>query len=352
MARIKDRLDPTNCTMSLGDHLEELRARLILALFGLVIGSIVSLAFGKYILRFIEYPYNSVVRGRVKKIETPRVQKEVLAFSEVFFEQLTKALTGDPNAVADSDAEDADAKSAATPVPVPTTLDPSEITFFRQVFSNAVTAWGERMKEEAEAGPLPFEMRLRTLAPAEAFVAYMKVALISGLILTCPWVFYQIWMFVAAGLYQHERKYVRTAVPFSAGLFIIGALFFLFVIARLSLGFFMGFGDMVGISNDWTLQRYISFITVLMLVFGIAFQTPIAIFVLVRTGLVGLPALRRARKYVLLVIFFVAAIATPPDVVSQVSLAIPLYGLYELGMVMALWAQKKAREAQQTEAQT
>jgi sec-independent protein translocase protein TatC len=346
MARIKGRFDPTNCTMSLGDHLDELRARLILALLGLIIGSVASLAFGKHILRFIEYPYNSVIRGRVKNIEAPRMQKEVLVFAEVFFEQLTKALTGDPNAAADSNTPDTDVKTIVAPVVVPPTLDVNEVAFFRQVFSNAVTAWGERVKEEAEAGPLPFEMRLRTLAPAEAFTAYMKVALISGLILTCPWVFYQIWMFIAAGLYQHERKYVRTAVPFSAGLFIVGALFFLFVIAPLSLGFFMGFGDMVGVSNDWTLQRYISFITILMLVFGIAFQTPIAIFILVRTGLVGLPALRRARKYVLLAIFVVAAIATPPDVVSQVSLAIPLYGLYELGMVLALWAQKKAREAE------
>jgi sec-independent protein translocase protein TatC len=124
-------------------------------------------------------------------------------------------------------------------------------------------------------------------------------------------------------------------------------LFFLFIIAPISLGFFMRFGDRMGVSNDWTLQRYISFITILMLVFGVAFQTPIAIFILVRTGLVGLPALRSARKYVLLGIFMVAAIATPPDVVSQISLAIPLYGLYEVGMIMALWAQrkKKAEEA-------
>jgi sec-independent protein translocase protein TatC len=199
------------------------------------------------------------------------------------------------------------------------------------------------MQALAEEAPLPLSARLQTLAPAEAFMAYMKIAFIAGLLLTSPWVFYQIWMFVAAGLYPHERHYVRSAVPFSAGLFVVGALFFLFAIAPLTLRFFLSFGDIVRVANNWTLQRYISFITILMLVFGIAFQTPIAIFVLVRTGLVSLAALRRSRKYVLLAIFIVAAVATPPDVISQVSLAIPLYGLFEIGMLLAYVAEKKAR---------
>jgi len=316
--------DPDECAMSLGDHLEELRARLILAILGLLIGSIVSLGFGKPILHFMESPYNRAMRDRIAKIETPRAASETLAFIQLYFDNLGQALATDPNAPA---------------------IDANHIEFFRRVSVETVDAWTRQMRELAGDAPLPANARLQTLAPAEAFVAYMKIALIAGLILTCPWVFYQIWMFVAAGLYPHERQYVRTAVPFSAGLFVIGALFFLFIIAPLSLKFFLTFGDIVGVANNWTLQRYISFVTVLMLVFGIAFQTPIAIFILVRTGLVGLPALRRARKYVLLGIFIVAAIATPPDVVSQISLAIPLYGLYELGMVLALIAQKKAENS-------
>lgn len=334
MARINKSRDPLHCTMSLGDHLDELRARLILAILGLTIGAVVSLIFGKHILRFMEYPYNHVIRTRIAEKEAPRMKEEVLAFAEVFFDELAKGLARDPN---DSDPNSPALTSSA--------LDPNEVAFFRQVSAKAVAAWADGMKKAAESDDLPFEMRLKTLAPAEAFVAYMKIAFIAGLILTCPWVFYQIWMFVAAGLYPHERHYVRTAVPFSAGLFVVGALFFLFFIAPLSLKFFLMFGDLVNVANNWTLQRYISFITVLMLVFGIAFQTPIAIFILVRTGLVGLPTLRRGRKYVLLGIFVVAAVATPPDIISQVSLAIPLYGLYEIGMILAHIAEKKAKEA-------
>ena len=93
--------------------------------------------------------------------------------------------------------------------------------------------------------------------------------------------------------------------------------------------------------NNWTFQKYVSFITVLMLVFGLGFQTPIAIFILNRTGLVSVSALRRSRKYVLLGVFVVAAVATPPDVISQITLAVPLYSLFEFGILLSYFASRK-----------
>jgi len=130
-------------------------------------------------------------------------------------------------------------------------------------------------------------------------------------------------------------------VPFSALLFVTGALFFLFLIAPLSLKFFLMFGDLIGVSSNWTFQKYISFVTMLMLVFGLGFQTPIAIFVLNRTGLVSIKALKSSRKYVFIGVFAVAAIATPPDVISQITLALPLYVLFELGILMSWFAERK-----------
>jgi len=324
MVKIRKNLDPSQCTMSLGDHLEELRARLILAIMGLTIGVVVAMVFGTHILNFIKRPYVRAISEWLQKTEMPRVKSEISLFAEMFFDTLTARL--DPNEPQ---------------------IDPNRIQFIRSVSADTIDAWVKKTRAAAGDQALPTYARLQTLAPAEAFVAYMKVSFIAGLILTSPWVFYQLWMFVAAGLYPAERKYVHTAVPFSTALFVIGALFFLFVIAPLTLKFFLGFGDLVGTASNWTLDRYISFVTILMLVFGIAFQTPIAIFILVRTGLVSIAALRRVRKYMILVIFIVAAVATPPDVVSQVSLAIPLYGLYELGIVLALFAERKAREKQQ-----
>jgi sec-independent protein translocase protein TatC len=319
MGDTEKKLDPLHCTMSLGDHLEELRARLILAILGLTLGAIVALVVGKHIVRFIERPYVSAMQERMApKVSEPNEPNEPneLAFVKLFFTKMAAALETEPNAP---------------------DIDPSRVAFFQKVAADTVKEWTGQLPG-AEAGKksaLPRYARLQVLKPAEAFTAYMKISFIAGLILTCPWVFYQLWMFVGAGLYAHEQRYVRTAVPFSAVLFIAGAMFFLFVIAPLSLRFFLFFGDALGVSSNWTLQGYISFVTLLMLVFGIGFQTPIAIFILVRTGLVSLEVLRDVRKYVILGCVIVAAVATPPDVISQIALAIPLYALYELGMLLA-----------------
>jgi len=312
MGEPKKKQNPLDCTMSLGDHLEELRARLILALVGLTLGAIIALIVGTHIIRFIKRPYVSAMKQHATKVKKTVVEPNEVAFVELFFAKMAAAMSSDPNA------------------PV---LDADQVAFFRAVSLDAVRTW--RGIDPGQDDTLSPWDRLQVLAPAEAFIAYMKVSFIAGLILTCPWVFYQLWMFVAAGLYEHEQRYVRTAVPFSAGLFIAGAMFFLFVIAPLSLKFFLFFGDAIGVASNWTLQRYISFVTLLMLVFGIGFQTPIAIFILVRTGLASIESLRGARKFVILGTFVISAIATPPDVISQIALAIPLFALYELGMVLA-----------------
>lgn len=245
----ENKYDPTHSTMSIGDHLEELRMRLFFALGGLLLAVIICLIpfFFKYIRTFIYYPHNKVMP----------------------------------------------------------------------------------------------ELTLIVLAPADPFIVYMKMATIAALILSSPWIFYQLWMFISAGLYPQEKRYVHLAVPFSAILFVTGALFFLYIIAPISLRFFLKFGTLIDAAPSWTLQKYISFVTTLMLVFGIAFQTPIAIFFLNRTGLISIEALRRSRKYVLLLTVIVAAIATPPDVFSQITLAIPLYLLFELGILLSYLAGQK-----------
>jgi sec-independent protein translocase protein TatC len=317
MGKSKKRHDPSFSTMSLGDHLEELRARLILALIGLAIGTITCLFFGKRIILFIELPYNQVMDKHLQEaMGDPNTVNQSTLFGR-FSHNLIGSLDSDPNAP---------------------NVDPNIVRYIQSVYHQTLRDMSE---ESLQSGghpmldPIASRYRLQTLAPADAFVGYMKVSFISGLVLSAPWVFYQLWMFVAAGLYPHERKSVQAAVPFSAGLFIFGALFFLFIVAPISLRFFLGFGGVIGVAASWTFQKYISFVTVLMLVFGVAFQTPIAIFILNRTGLVTIAALRASRKYVLLGIFVVAAVATPPDVISQITLAFPLYLLYELGIILS-----------------
>ncbi len=318
--------------MSLGDHLEELRARLILAILGLVVGMGVCLIppVGARILSILEWPYNRAIRDQAEKrleADAPQREAEAVSLVEAVFKTLTDRLASDPNA--------------------PPDLNPQRVAFLHDVSVQAVKEWvhGKRSTSRYGLGSLI------SLAPAEAFMAYMKIAMIAGLILTCPWVFYQLWMFVAAGLYPKERQYIYKAVPFSAGLFVIGALFFLFIIAYVTLKFFLLFGDSVGVASQWTLQKYISFITLLMLVFGLAFQTPIAVFILVRTGVVAIKTLRSYRKYVLLGLAVVSAVATPsPDPFSMLALLIPLYGLYEVGIILSIRAAKKAERKKTEEA--
>jgi len=319
----KKSLDPLDTTMSLGDHLEELRIRLILAILGLVVGTIICLFFGRRIITFIESPYNRIMDGYAEE-KVQEFQAPWTYLSDTFFSNMLQAIESDPNAPK---------------------IDPNIVTFSQKIYNDTVSAIIDDPNYVTGVTDLHSYAsdRLIVLAPADPFIGFMKISLISGLIVSSPWVFYQLWMFVAAGLYENERRYVRIAVPFSTALFVIGALFFLFVVAPLSLKFFLGFGHFIGVSPNWTFQKYISFVTMLMLVFGLGFQTPIAIFVLNRTGLVSIENLKKSRKYVIIAMFAIAAIATPPDVISQITLAIPLYALFELGILLSWLAERKKK---------
>ena len=321
--------DPLDTTMSLGDHLEELRARLILAITGLLIGTGICLLFGTKIIKFIEKPYTKVFLAPETK---PPKKEETTKLVQTLFDNVSQRLAVDPNAQKIEPKTEEFVRKFCTEAFLALLNDPNYTILHPSTDRKSLTR------------------RLQILSPAAGFVSYVKIALMAGLILSSPWVFYQIWMFVAAGLYAHEKRYVHTAVPFSATLFVIGALFFLFVVAPLTLGFLVKFNE--GVLDAWsnfTFSDYISFITMLMLVFGAAFQTPIAIFFLNRTGLVSLQALRRSRKFAILGIVIIAAMATPPDMISQVTLAIPLYFLFELGILLSVFSERK-RKAEKTTA--
>ena len=249
MAHNKKKPAPSNSTMSLGDHLEDLRHRVILALAGVVVAMVLCLIIGKYIIAFVEKPY--------------------------------------------------------------------------------VIAMGE-------------EARLQSLAPADGFTSFMNLSMIASVVISSPWIFYQLWMFISAGLYPHEKRYVYMAVPFSAALFIIGALFFVFVIAPLTIRFLVMFNkDVLGVASNFTFKDYISFINIMMLIFGLAFQTPIAIFFLIRMGLISIKTFNKSRPFVIFGVVVVSAFATPGDMISLFTLSIALYLLFELGIILGYFANRK-----------
>ncbi|MBN2375255.1 MAG: twin-arginine translocase subunit TatC [Sedimentisphaerales bacterium] len=275
----------------------------------------------------------------------------------------------------------------------------------------------------------------------EPFVTYLKVSMFSGLFLVSPWVIYQLWGFVGAGLYPKEKRFVHIFMPFSAVLFLVGASFFMLVVAPISCNFFVRFGmgisvpavsedsfiyrmlakiaasegDTVGTAGSddgalfsiklgsevppekikltvdgaegnfeiddmylrvprkylgkqvvvsypdgaggtkevefllanaaeggkkslikpwFTLQKYVNLVLVLSLAFGVAFQVPLVVFFLGRLRLVEIRSLRSMRKYVFIVFLILSAMMTPPDVISQIALCLPMYVLYELGILM------------------
>jgi sec-independent protein translocase protein TatC len=174
---------------------------------------------------------------------------------------------------------------------------------------------------------------LQTKKPAEGFITYLKICLVFGLLLTSPWVFWQVWAFVSTGLYRHEQKFIHIVSPISAILFVVGSLFFLFMVAPLAMTFFMKFNEALNLASFWMFEDYINMILMLMLVFGLAFQMPIAIVFAERMGLVSVEILTNSRKYVIVALTVIAAMATPPDVISQISLFIPMYALFESGIL-------------------
>ncbi len=245
-------------SMSLGDHLEELRLRLLRVIFASFGGMILCLLIGKYLVEWLQAPYHYA-------------------------------------------------------------LDKTKL-----------------------------DIPLKTLYPAEGFLVYLKVCLIFGMVMAAPYIFYQVWAFIAAGLYRREKRFVHSVAPASAILFVVGVAFFLMVVARFAMLFFIKFDQSMMLEPNWSLQRYTNLILTLMLVFGLAFQMPIAIVFAERFGLVTVQQFGTARRYIILGLVVAAAIATPPDVISQIALAIPLYGLFEGSLLFCRfmrWRQRKAESS-------
>jgi len=170
--------------------------------------------------------------------------------------------------------------------------------------------------------------------PPEAFFTYVKVAFVAGFFLVSPYLFYQLWLFVAPGLYEHERKHLIPIAIFSAVFFTVGALFGYFVVFPFGFEFFASYStDEIVFTPK--LSEYLSFSLKLLFAFGLVFELPLVIFFLARLGLVTAQGLRRVRKYAILGIFVVAAILTPPDGFTQCLMAAPMILLYELGIWVA-----------------
>ena len=199
---------------------------------------------------------------------------------------------------------------------------------------------------------LPEGTSLIATSVVAPFMAPLKLSIIAALFIAMPFVLYQVWAFVAPGLYRHERRFALPLFLSSVVLFYAGAAFAYYVVFPLMFAFLTSTTpDGVLMMTD--ISSYLDFVLLLFFAFGVAFEVPVAVVLLAATGLVKVESLKKHRGYVLLGIFIVAAILTPPDAVSQSFMAIPMYLLYELGILFAqyLVRQRAADKAQHEAAQ-
>ena len=174
------------------------------------------------------------------------------------------------------------------------------------------------------------------------FLVPMKVALMVAFLIALPYVLYQVWAFVAPGLYSHEKRLALPLVAASVVLFFVGMSFAYFLVFP-TVFKFMAYIAPEGVAWMTDIEKYLSFVMSTFLAFGVTFEVPVVVVVLVRMNIVALETLKEWRSYMIVAAFVIAAIFTPPDVISQLMLAIPLCLLYELGMLMAKFVSKPVK---------
>lgn len=221
---------------------------------------------------------------------------------------------------------------------------------FMLCWSFAEPLFGEIMRPLNAA--LPDHSKLIYTAPAEAFFTYMRVAFVASIFAASPFIFYQIWSFIAPGLYDEEKRYAIPVALISAFFFIGGGCFCYFGVLPIAFQFFMGFATDT-IMPMPSLNESLDFVLKLIVAFGAIFEMPLFTFFLARMGLVTAQMMSKTRRYAILVIFIVAAILTPPDVMSQMLMAIPMLVLYELSILIArVFGRAKKKKTDETDEQT
>jgi sec-independent protein translocase protein TatC len=315
--------EQTMVTMSFGDHIEELRARLILAAYGLVVGIILTLippvSLGKRVLTKMEQP----AQVALEAFYTDQANKRAQAADTV------KELSPEARAIVPADDFVAELGKVAPglALPTPESLKGKTLTFPIQYLQSGMIHVINKGMRPANA--------LVSLAPLEAMTIFFMVCVVSGLVLASPWVFYQLWAFVGAGLYRHERHYVKKFLPFSLGLFLAGVFLCFFGVLPITLSFLLEFNVWLGIEPTLRLADWMSFATILPLIFGICFQTPLVMFFLSLIGIFTADDYRSKRKIAILIMVIAGAVLTPgQDIASQIMLAVPMILLYELGIVL------------------
>lgn len=371
-------------TMSFGDHLEELRICLWRAVIWLAGGFLVGLCLGGYVVAYVQKPLNAALEKYYLDQATRRVQQDEKELTqegysvnslarllreknlvpETFYvfpgqlenmiEQQTMVLpelaSDSPQLINQIDNLEKYRSSSQQDVSVV-----QQGTVDRQNTTNQQK--GDEVHHAAiqlNEMPRPLLLfkkieslsgtRSKALGVHEPFSIYIKAALMVGVVLGSPGIFYSVWSFIAAGLYYHERKYVYIFMPISIILFIVGVLFSFFIVFQYVLNFLFSFNAWMNIDPDTRISEWISFAFILPIGFGISFQLPMIVFVLDRIGVLPYEALLAKWKVAILVICVISIFLTPPDPQSMMLMVVPLTILYFLGIGLCYMFPKKKSE--------
>jgi sec-independent protein translocase protein TatC len=340
--------------MSFGDHIEELRLHLWKAIAGFMIAVVFSFAIGRPVLRFIAAP----------------VEKELQAYWDRYYErklaEFKRELSNNPDGgqrikikLAMSRAQLTGVKKdepkraiSVSPAirPILRNLDLNDWMDDKQHDAGDIVHLDAEITDPGvlAGGLQPFIQKmgkrpaLATLNVQEGFVVFVQVCLVTGFVLASPWVFYQIWSFIAAGLYPNEKRYVNVFLPVSIGLFLVGVLLCEFVVIPQAVHALLWFNEWLELEPELRLSEWLSFAILVPLVFGLSFQTPLVMLFLERIGLVTVEKFRNFRRYAWFILCFFAALVIPTfDIGTMLMLWLPMCLLYELGIWMCVLSPKR-----------
>ncbi len=341
-------------TMSFGEHLEELRGALFRAIAGIVIGVAVGLLFAGSVVDMIKDPLEKALEEYYQEKAKTDIDVEYATASERKDAEYEAASQGktekEKKALMEKKEEEKEAlmKEAEEAKAFMTTNHyVYEEVYFERTEAIRI-AKGEKIKEGASLPPPSADLiKLRlwrrvdsmvsSLSAHEAFMIWLKAALITGVVLSSPWAFYQIWMFVAAGLYPHEQRYIHVFLPFSLILFLSGAGLAFFFVFQHVLKFLFSFNAMMNIDPDPRISEWLSFVLFMPVGFGISFQLPLVMLFLHRIGIFTPEAYIKQWRIAILVIFVVSMLLTPADPISMLMMAVPLTLLYFGGIGLCKW---------------
>jgi sec-independent protein translocase protein TatC len=317
--------------MTFGEHLEDLRTHLWRAIAGFLVAMVISFIPGWTVLQFIAKPVEDAVRDfydrRIERVDA----------------KLREGTDAKVNTLNESKEQEVEvnvgelAKERGFPLPAGISDDGwVKIKMRLQPVSFAVAL----AKAQQEVGHRP---GLSTLGPMEAFMAYIKVCVVCGLVLGSPWIFWQIWAFVAAGLYPHEKRLVNVYLPISVALFLAGAILCQFLVIPKALEALLWFNYWLNLEPDLRFNEWLSFAILLPVLFGISFQLPMLMMFLERVGIMTVAVYKKKWRIAFFLIHAFAAVVTPIDIFSMESLALTMCALYALGIGLC-WFNPRRRE--------